>query len=63
MSASLEVAEHHHSAEMAYVQAVGRGVYAKIGCGHLFFQLIFCARHDAVDHAAPGEFFYEVHVI
>ncbi len=37
MAATLEVAEHHHTAEVADVETVGGRVNAEVGSGHAFF--------------------------
>ncbi len=37
MAATLEVAEHHHAAEVADVETVGGRVNAEVGSGHAFF--------------------------
>ena len=63
MAAPLEVAEHHHTAEVSDVQGVGRGVDAHVSRCHALRKHFFCARHHLVYHAAPFEFFYEIHII
>ena len=63
MAATLEVAQHHHSAEVADMQAVCRRVNAYVCRGHFFGQLFFRAGHHLVNHASPFEFFYEIHVM
>ena len=53
--------KHHHAHQVANMEAVGGGVDAQVCCGHLFLELLVGARHHLVDHAAPSEFFYEIH--
>ena len=62
VSATLEMAEHHHAAEVSDMKRIGCGVDSKVSSGHLFLQLLVCARHHGVDHAAPGQFFNEIHI-
>ena len=61
VSAALEVAEHHHSAQMADMETVGSGGDAQISRCKFFFELFFGARHHVVNHAAPFKFFYKIH--
>ena len=61
MAAALEMTQHHHAAKMADMTAVGRGVDTQIGRRHFFIELLFGAGHDGMYHAAPCEFFDEVH--
>ena len=62
VAGALQVLEHHHAHEVAYVEAVGCGVDAQVGRGHAFLEFFVGAGHVLVNHAAPGEFFYEVHI-
>ena len=63
MTATLEMTQHHHSAEMADMEAVGGGVDTEVSGSHLFLKLLVGAGHHGVDHATPGEFVYEIHII
>ena len=63
VSATLEMTEHHHSAEMAYVKGVSRRVYAEVSCCHLFLELFVSAGHHGVHHAAPRKFFNKIHMM
>ena len=62
VAGALEVAEHHHTAQVAYVQAVGRGVYAEISGSHALVEHFLGSGHHLVEHAAPPEFVYKVHI-
>ena len=61
VSATLEMPQHHHSAEVSDVQRIGRRVDTQISGNHLLFEEFFRARHQGVYHAAPFQFFYEIH--
>ena len=63
MSATLEMTEHHDSAEMSDVKAVCRRVDPEISGGHTLFELFVCAGHNRVDHATPSQFFDEIHLL
>ena len=63
MSAALEMSQHHHAAQVAYMQAVGGGVNAYVCSGGLLGKLFLSAWHDLVEHASPFKFFYKVHRI
>ena len=59
----LQMLQHHHAHQVAYVQRVGRGVDAQVGRGHFLVELFFGARHHVVNHAAPFQFFNKIHRI
>ena len=61
MAAALEMAEHHHSAKVADMQAVGGGIDAEVCCGHTLLEKLVCAGHHGVHHSAPGKFFNKIH--
>ena len=62
VAAALQMAQHHDATEVADMETVGSGVDAHVG-RHLFFlKEFFGARHHLVDHAAPCEFLYEIHL-
>jgi len=61
VTAALEVLEYHHAHKVADVQRVGRGVDADVGRAHAFCQIFFGAGGQVVDHAAPAQFFNEIH--
>ena len=52
--------QQHDGDEVTNVKGVGRGVDAHVGRSHFFIELLFGARHDVMDHAAPFEFLNEV---
>ena len=60
VSAALQVTQHHHAAEVAYVQRVGCRVSAQISSNLLFLQQFFRTRHYLAQHATPFQFFYKV---
>ena len=60
---ALQMLEHHHAHEVAYVERVGGRVNAEVCRSHTFFEEIFSSGHRLVHHAAPGEFFYEIHIL
>ena len=62
VAATLQVAQHHHAAQVADMEAVGCGVDAEISCYLFFCEEFLSARHHLVDHAAPCKFFYEIHL-
>ena len=62
MAAALEVRQHHDANQVADMQGVSRGVYTQVGAANAFVQHFFCSRHDVVQHAAPFEFFYKIHL-
>ena len=62
MPATLEVAENHDTHQVSDMQRVGSRVDAHVSRCHFFFELFFRARHHVVNHAAPFEFFYEIHI-
>ncbi len=45
------------------MQRVRRGVDAHVGGSHSLVQLFFGTGHHVVDHAAPAQFFYKVHML
>ena len=57
----LEVAEHHHAAEVSDVQGVGGRVNADVGSCHPFGKHFVCSGHHLMQHAAPFQFFYKIH--
>ena len=63
MPGLLQVAEHHHATKVADVQRVSSGVDTHVGGDHALVKEFFGAGHHLVDHAAPFEFFYEIHAI
>jgi hypothetical protein len=60
MSATLEVAEHHHAAEMPDVERVGRWVNPQICSYLLLLEQFVRAWHHLVNHATPSEFLYKI---
>ncbi len=62
MAGALEMLEHHHTHKVADMKRVGRGVDTQIGRGHFFFELFFRSRHHLMNHPAPGQFFYKIHL-
>ena len=61
VAAALKVAEYHHTAQVADMQRVGSRVKTDVGCDLFFYCQFFGARHHVVEHAAPSQFFYEIH--
>ena len=54
VSATLEVAQDHHAAQMADVEGIGRRVKTDVS-SHLFLgQQLFRAGHHVVEHATPS---------
>ena len=49
----LEVAEHHHAAEVSDVQGVGGRVNADVGSCHPFGKHFVCSGHHLMQYAAP----------
>ena len=62
VAGALKVAEHHDAAQVADVQRVGCGVNSHVGSSHALGEHFLCAGHHLVEHAAPPEFFYEIHI-
>ena len=60
VAATLEVAEHHHTAEVSDVERVGSGVNAEVCSDLLFFEQFVCTGHHLVYHPTPCEFLYEI---
>ena len=58
---ALEVAEHHHGAEVSDMEGIGGGVDAHVSGNHLLAQQLFSAGHHLVEHTAPCQFFNKVH--
>ena len=57
----LEVAQHHHTNQVAYVKRIGSGIYSQICTCELFLQLLLCSRRHVLNHATPFKFLYEIH--
>ena len=53
VAAALEMSQHHHAAQVAYVERIGRGVETQVGGNHFLFKEFFCTRHHGVYHSAP----------
>ena len=62
MAGALEMLEHHHAHEVADMKRIGRGINTEVGRGHFFLELFFRARHHLMNHPAPGQFFYKIHL-
>ena len=60
MSAALQMAKHHYSAEMSYVERVGCRVGTEISGHHVGVEVLLGARHNLREHAAPAQFFNEI---
>ena len=60
VSATLQVTQHHDTAQVTDMQRVSRGVGTQIGCYHFFLEQLFCAWHHLCQHAAPFQFFNKV---
>ena len=60
VATTLQVAQHHDAAEVSYVEGIGRGIGAEVGCHHLLLQEFFRTRHDLCEHASPFQFFNKV---
>jgi hypothetical protein len=58
----LEVFQQHDGDEVSDMEGVGGGIDTHVSRGHFFIELLFGARHDIVDHAAPFEFLDEIGV-
>lgn len=58
----LKVAKHHDTAQVTDVQRIGRGVDAHIGRDLLLVKEFFGTGHHLVEHAAPFEFVYKIHI-
>ena len=60
VATTLEVAKHHHTAEVSDVERIGSGVDAEVS-SHLFLlEQFVSARHHLVYHPTPCEFLYEI---
>ena len=62
VTAALKVTQHHDTAEVTDVQTVSRRVNPHVGRNLFFLEEFLGARHHLMDHTAPGEFFYEIHL-
>ena len=60
MSAALQVTQHHDAAKVSDMQRVGSRVGTQICRNEMSIEILFSARHDLGEHAAPFQFFYEV---
>ena len=63
VSCTLQVAEHHHATEVADMERIGGRVNAHIGRYHAFVKEFFCSGHHLVEHTAPFQFFYKIHIL
>ena len=60
VATTLQVAQHHDTAEVSYVEGIGCWIGAEVGSHHLLLQEFFRTRHDLCEHASPFQFFNKV---
>ncbi len=61
VAAALEMTQDHHSHQMAYMQRIGRRVESEVSRSHSLLEILLRTRHHVVHHAAPFQFFCEIH--
>ena len=54
MATMLKKTEHHHTAQVANVQRVGRRINADVSCDSFFLNQFFCSRHELMQHPTPS---------